>query len=105
MGLRTKTRLAPETAKDRLRSLDAGVVLSSRWRSFRRKVLLVASVVGFAFFLGVPHLRLNYVEQNGHVVSGVYWSVTGKRTLHAGQVAPTCPLIALVPLSLLRQEQ
>ena len=95
----------PLQAGKRLHTLDAGVVRSSRWRAFRRKLLFVGSVVGFVVFLGVPHMRLTYVEQNGRTVSGEYWSVTGKRFLVAGQVAPSCPLIALVPLSVLQEER
>lgn len=105
MWFESKKRLSPENAQDRLQSLDAGIVLSSRWRAFRRRALLVASLVSFVVFLGVPHLRWTYTEQGGRVISGEYWSATGRRILHAGQVAPSCPLIALVPLSLLRQEQ
>ncbi len=100
-----RKRLARETAKRRLHTLDAGLVRASLWRALRRRVLFVGSIVAFVLVLGVPHLRVRYVKHQGRPVSGLYWSVTGNRTLVAGQVAPSCPLIALVPLSLLREEK
>ena len=77
---------------------DAGLHASARWRAARRWILLILGLALFIELAGVPHLRWTYVEQDGRVRSGQYLSVTGTKPLVAGQVAPTCPLIALVPL-------
>ncbi len=85
-------------AKRRLECLDAGIVRGSDWRAFRRMVLFVAMIVCVVEFIGVPSLRVTYTERGGRILSGQYWSITGSKTLSAGDVSSECPLIAMIPL-------
>lgn len=77
---------------------DAGLHAAARWRAARRAILLVFSLAAFVELQGVPHLRVTYVEQGGQIRSGTYLGLAGRRTIVAGELAPTCPLIALVAL-------
>lgn len=89
--------MASEEAARRLKNLDAGTVRASIRKYIRRRVVLLVLCVAFVSHLGIPHIRINYVEQRGRIQSAEYWGVTGWRSIRAGEVAPTCPLIALVP--------
>lgn len=86
------------TRELRMLGFDVDVERRARWLAARRWLVLIAILVAFLELQGVPHLRLSYEEQGGRVVSGTYCSVTGLRRIAAGDVAPTCPLIAVVPL-------
>ena len=86
------------TRELRMLGFDVEVERRARWLAVRRWLVLVAILVAFVEFQGVPHLRMTYVEEGGRVRSGEYWSLMGPRTVVAGDVAPTCPVIALVPL-------
>jgi len=92
-----RKELDRSAARRRMESLDAGVVGASCWRALRRFLVFVALLAALVELGGVPHLRITYTEQGDRIRSARYWSVTGSRTLVAGDVAPTCPLIALVP--------
>ncbi len=60
--------------------------------------LFVAMLVCVIEFIGVPHVRVTYIERGGRILSGQYWSITGSKSLSAGDVSPECPLIAMIPL-------
>jgi len=77
---------------------DAGLHAAQRWRELRRWVLLLIGLAVFVELAGLPALRLTYVEQGGRIQSGQYVGLAGQRTVVAGQLAPTCPPIVLVPL-------
>lgn len=85
-------------ARRRMMHLDAGMVHASRWRSFRRLLMFVGLLVALVELRGVPSLRITYVEQGGIIRRAEYWSVAGWTRLRPGDVAPTCPLITIVPL-------
>lgn len=84
----------------RRRGFDAGVDRRSRYRAIRRKLVLLAMLLAFVEFVGTPHLRVSYAQpgRRGVISIAEYWGVTGARTLRAGGVASTCPLIVLLPL-------
>ena len=82
----------------KFQGLDAGITVSRRWRSLRRMAIFLFGIALFAETYGTPYLRLSYVEMGGFIRSGTYAGLQGTRTLVAGEVAQTCPLIALVPL-------
>lgn len=91
-------KLDRSAARRRMESLDAGIVGASLWRAFRRVLIFAALFASLIEFGGVPHLRVSYVKQGGIIRAARYWSVTGPRIVTAGEFAPTCPLILLVPL-------
>lgn len=82
-------------AKD---GFDGGLYAAQNARRVRRLVLLIVALTVFVELRGVPHLRLSYQSQNGQVTHAVYWSVTGRRVVVAGEVAQGCPPIVLIPL-------
>jgi len=87
---------------DELREIgfDAGIRHASRRRSLRRALISLALLLAFVQFLGTPYLRTSYTEpdRRGVILDASYLGVTGSRTLRAGDVATTCPLIVLLPL-------
>lgn len=88
---RTRTTSDPQ-------GFDAGLHAAQRWRALRRWALLLIGLAVFVELAGLPALRVTYVEQGGQIRSGTYLGLAGRRTIVAGELAPTCPLIALVPL-------
>lgn len=77
---------------------DAGLHTAARWRAARRWALLVLGLALFLEAAGAPCLRLSYTEVGDRVQSGQYVGLFGVRRVVAGEFAPTCPLIVLVPL-------
>jgi hypothetical protein len=71
---------------------------ASCWRAFRRFALMAACLIAFLELAGVPHLRVSYQSQAGHILVANYWSVMGRERVVAGQVAQGCPLIVVLPL-------
>lgn len=88
-----RTRTTSDT-----QGFDAGLHAAQRWRALRRWALLLVGLAVFVELAGLPVLRVTYVEQGGQIRSGTYLGLAGRRTIVAGELAPTCPLIALVPL-------
>ena len=82
----------------RAMGFDVDVERRARWLAARRFLVLLAIVLAFVELQGLPHLRLSYTRQGERMLTGTYWSLTGVRQLRAGEVAPSCPLVAIVPL-------
>jgi len=78
---------------------DAGLYADQHWRGLRRKVIFVIALAVFVELYGLPALRLSYQKNAAHAVTRArYWSVTGSRTVSRGEVAPTLPILTLIPL-------
>lgn len=78
---------------------DAGVHEAQRWRWFRRWVILLTGLAVFVEIYGVPALRTSYQSDASRgVYAAQYWSVSGSRVLSPGELAPTLPVLTLVPL-------
>jgi len=77
---------------------DAGLLAAARWRAARRWAFLLLGLALFVETAGTPFLRLSYSKVGEHVQSGRYVGIFGARRIVAGELAPACPLIVLVPL-------
>jgi len=71
-------------------------------KRIRRLALLLLVLGGFVEIAGVPYLRASYEYRgSGHykqIHRATYVSVTGARSVRAGQYAEGCPIVLLIPL-------
>lgn len=75
-----------------MQEVDFGLSRELRWRAFRRRVVLLAAVVGVLEFVGTPALRISTATHRGpaHYV-GLEGPFSGSR-------GPVQPLVVMVPL-------
>lgn len=79
---------------------DAGVHAAQGWRAVRRWAILLIGLTVFVEVHGVPALQTVYWADSTQVVYRArYWNViSGSRDVSRGELAPTLPILTLVPL-------